>query len=311
MRDRLVAGHADAARAAARPRRAVSGVGTAPACTARSYRGVRALSAPSTRFQRPSCPPGDAAAPTGPNRAAALLTAAGRNWPSEAPIFQPRQGIRPWQNPSSAPSACAAVAARSSTTSTRTRSSARSAAPCSSRRPTARRARRPEAAAPRPAPVEEAVVPETAEVEFVSLEEADAESRGARRRRRSRAEEDDEDIEIDETSTTPPSSRSRGRRGRGRHRHHRRRARTRRRPELGIAVISGQRRCTASPSAICESLIADDCCLIPGWGHSSVGRALEWHSRGRRFNSAWLHQPSADEVFNFGRVRPRTVADAS
>src|SRR3954469_11266370 len=25
-------------------------------------------------------------------------------------------------------------------------------------------------------------------------------------------------------------------------------------------------------------------------GHSSVGRALEWHSRGRRFDSAWLHQ---------------------
>ncbi len=26
-------------------------------------------------------------------------------------------------------------------------------------------------------------------------------------------------------------------------------------------------------------------------GHSSVGRALEWHSRGRRFDSAWLHHP--------------------
>src|SRR6185312_12571388 len=25
------------------------------------------------------------------------------------------------------------------------------------------------------------------------------------------------------------------------------------------------------------------------WGHSSVGRALEWHSRGRRFDSVWLH----------------------
>src|SRR6478752_1172582 len=30
------------------------------------------------------------------------------------------------------------------------------------------------------------------------------------------------------------------------------------------------------------------------WGHSSVGRALEWHSRGRRFDSAWLHQISPD-----------------
>src|SRR5436305_837858 len=26
------------------------------------------------------------------------------------------------------------------------------------------------------------------------------------------------------------------------------------------------------------------------WGHSSVGRALEWHSRGRGFDSPWLHQ---------------------
>ena len=27
-------------------------------------------------------------------------------------------------------------------------------------------------------------------------------------------------------------------------------------------------------------------------GHSSVGRAREWHSRGRRFDPAWLHQIS-------------------
>ena len=26
------------------------------------------------------------------------------------------------------------------------------------------------------------------------------------------------------------------------------------------------------------------------WGHSSVGRAREWHSRGRGFDSPWLHQ---------------------
>ena len=25
------------------------------------------------------------------------------------------------------------------------------------------------------------------------------------------------------------------------------------------------------------------------WGHSSVGRALEWHSRGQGFDSPWLH----------------------
>ena len=30
-------------------------------------------------------------------------------------------------------------------------------------------------------------------------------------------------------------------------------------------------------------------------GHSSVGRALEWHSRGRRFDSAWLHHPAKRE----------------
>src|SRR5262245_13996252 len=30
----------------------------------------------------------------------------------------------------------------------------------------------------------------------------------------------------------------------------------------------------------------------PAWGHSSVGRALEWHSRGQGFDSPWLHQLS-------------------
>src|SRR6185312_5538048 len=29
---------------------------------------------------------------------------------------------------------------------------------------------------------------------------------------------------------------------------------------------------------------------FPAWGHSSVGRALQWHCRGRRFDSDWLHQ---------------------
>ena len=28
------------------------------------------------------------------------------------------------------------------------------------------------------------------------------------------------------------------------------------------------------------------------WGRSSVGRALEWHSRGRGFDSLRLHHPS-------------------
>ena len=32
------------------------------------------------------------------------------------------------------------------------------------------------------------------------------------------------------------------------------------------------------------------CCPDLRWGHSSVGRALEWHSRGQGFDSPWLHQ---------------------
>ncbi len=34
----------------------------------------------------------------------------------------------------------------------------------------------------------------------------------------------------------------------------------------------------------------------PCWGHSSAGRALEWHSRGRRFDPAWLHQSLSCEI---------------
>ena len=30
--------------------------------------------------------------------------------------------------------------------------------------------------------------------------------------------------------------------------------------------------------------------MIPAWGYSSAGRALEWHSRGQRFDPAYLHQ---------------------
>ena len=33
---------------------------------------------------------------------------------------------------------------------------------------------------------------------------------------------------------------------------------------------------------------------ITRWGHSSDGRALEWHSRGREFDPPWLHQHKAD-----------------
>ena len=30
--------------------------------------------------------------------------------------------------------------------------------------------------------------------------------------------------------------------------------------------------------------------LLKDWGDSSVGRALEWHSRGQGFDSPYLHQ---------------------
>jgi hypothetical protein len=29
------------------------------------------------------------------------------------------------------------------------------------------------------------------------------------------------------------------------------------------------------------------------WGHSSAGRALAWHARGRRFDPVWLHQTNS------------------
>ena len=32
------------------------------------------------------------------------------------------------------------------------------------------------------------------------------------------------------------------------------------------------------------------------WGCSSAGRALEWHSRGRRFDPVQLHHPKYDEA---------------
>ena len=55
------------------------------------------------------------------------------------------------------------------------------------------------------------------------------------------------------------------------------------------------------------------------WGRSSVGRALEWHSRGRRFDSARLHQqaPAADRrIQGSGRtggppLPPESDADRS
>gem|GEM_PF-1681731 len=37
------------------------------------------------------------------------------------------------------------------------------------------------------------------------------------------------------------------------------------------------------------------------WGHSSAGRALQWHCRGRRFDPAWLHQIKTARCLASGR----------
>ncbi len=37
-------------------------------------------------------------------------------------------------------------------------------------------------------------------------------------------------------------------------------------------------------------IIADTAIAVYRWGYSSAGRALEWHSRGQRFDPAYLHQ---------------------
>jgi len=60
---------------------------------------------------------------------------------------------------------------------------------------------RPEAAAARPAPVAEAetIVPETADAEFVSLEDAEAEQQGKKPAAAGAAAGEEEDVEVDES----------------------------------------------------------------------------------------------------------------
>ena len=41
-------------------------------------------------------------------------------------------------------------------------------------------------------------------------------------------------------------------------------------------------------------------CII--WGRSSAGRALEWHSRGHRFDPDRLHQMAEERVFRFSVI---------
>ena len=44
--------------------------------------------------------------------------------------------------------------------------------------------------------------------------------------------------------------------------------------------------------------------LILVWGYSSAGRALAWHARGQRFDSAYLHQKT---VVNFAEYAKNCV----
>src|SRR5690348_4132885 len=46
---------------------------------------------------------------------------------------------------------------------------------------------------------------------------------------------------------------------------------------IGIKILDAENVCTYSFA-------------FPAWGHSSAGRALQWHCRGRRFDPGWLHQ---------------------
>ena len=45
------------------------------------------------------------------------------------------------------------------------------------------------------------------------------------------------------------------------------------------------------------------------WGHSSAGRALAWHARGRRFDPGWLHHPPFTGIQSIAAVQPlgRTI----
>ena len=58
--------------------------------------------------------------------------------------------------------------------------------------------------------------------------------------------------------------------------------------------------------------------LLTFWGYSSAGRALEWHSRGQRFDPAYLHQIKNTTFWSFfylvgivGAKRVKAVRQAS
>src|SRR5262249_50211100 len=146
-----------------------------------------------------------------------------------------------------------------------------------------------------PAPEEEVAAPETAEAEFVSLEEADAEAQGKKKAPEGEAvgggeggggvgdggkddggfieeqEEGDEDVtdiigDVDDEEETCSQLRSAA-------------------TASLLLVMSRPARYNS-----CEVRTRLSPTPRPAWGHSSVGRALEWHSRGQGFDSPWLHQ---------------------
>ena len=130
-----------------------------------------------------------------------------------------------------------------------------------------------------PAPRRRSPRLETAGPELVSLDEVEA----------AEADKDmpgDDDIDVVEDDGRRRHLPRGGGGGRGRrlrpdrrrHRGRRRGLRPRAGPDYRDAAASAATRPRSIPTP------------RPAWGHSSVGRALEWHSRGRRFDSAWLHQ---------------------
>ena len=46
---------------------------------------------------------------------------------------------------------------------------------------------------------------------------------------------------------------------------------------------------------LCYTLYCSERENTTGWGYSSAGRALDWQSRGQRFDPAYLHQKDHNE----------------
>ena len=126
------------------------------------------------------------------------------------------------------------------------------------------------------------------EAEFVSLEDADAEAQGKKTADGEAVEGAEDEVELeDERLDDAAFIEEQEEERRGRHRHHRRRRR--RGGDLTLPDRDGNK---PHPGHATESVTVharDSDAIVPtprpAWGHSSVGRALEWHSRGRGFDS--------------------------